>query len=414
MVIVVIAVVAGSVGGYYYLHRSSGGGSQVVDDGPTFYQALGQLNASVQSTPGGPWTLYTVYGIATSVPFAPSALGWQRNNETVNSCGHLLDGLTLWNGSIPLFNGTFNSGTAPFWQLLYFSNSSRSILVATDVLGVPRVFPAIPMSSPCIVGSVLGLDPWSYADAYFTHLPSDSPALAASASAVVGPQWFSENPRTFEAYRYGNNYWGSGNPSGYLINFERCGEVGFAGDQPFASISLTRDGAFWGAFIGTEGCGNDNVSGGLSPYRLGFSSAALVSGGNATLATASFQAISVGPPPFSDAAGIVSWMIHLNLTSPAGSVLPPAESTCRGWVLAIDDCIAGSSGWFAVLQSPYGEWLDSYGASVSGSNWSIPNVSIVSNQQIVIICPASWNVTGDVLAASSTTADAPLSGSVTL
>ena len=152
------------------------------------------------------------------------------------------------------------------------------------------------------------------------------------------------------------------------------------------------------------------------PYEIGFAHPSITSASGAVYATIPFQAmVGNGSGGFyPDASGIVSWMTHLNLTNRTGSVLPPAQPTCREWVPTIGDCSANRSGWFVVLESPYGEWLDSYGASVAGSNWSVPNVSIVSNQQLVIVCPAEWNVTGDVLTVSSTTAEVLLSGSVTL
>ncbi len=393
--------------------------AKTIADGPTFDHALDQLNASVQGTSGGPWTLYTVYGVAAPVPFSPSALGWIEQNRTVNSCGQLLNGLTLWNGSIPLFNGTFNSGTAPFWQFFYFSNASQSILIATDVLGKTQVFPPMAMSSPCMEGSSLSYEPWGYANAYFKQLPSDSSVLAETATATVGAEWLNQDGPVFETYRFGNNYWGSGNPSGYIINFERCGDVGSAGVQPFASIGLTATGSFFGSFIGDEGCGNVAEIGPppvLYPYQLGFSSPSAVVSNRSTYVTLPFQALltnqsgTVG----TDAGGIVSWMVHLRLTNASGTALPAGPVTCGTWVPTDRDCPANSSGWFAVLQSPYGEWLDSYGSSTQGSNWSVPNVSLVSNQQFVVVCPASWNITGDVLTASSTTPNAPLSGSGTL
>jgi hypothetical protein len=419
VVVAVIAVVlAAGVGSYLVLVQPPGNTkSTVVDDGPTFRQALGQVNASVQDASGGPWTLYTVYGVAATVPFSPSALGWIEQNQTVNSCVQLLNGLTLWNGSIPLFTGTFDSGTAPFWQIMYFSNSSNDILVATDVLGVPHVFPPVSMTSPCM--AELGYEPWNYANAYFKQLPSDSSALAETATATAGAAWLNQNGPMFEAYRFGNNYWGSGNPPGYVINFERCGDVGSAGVQPFASIDLTANGSFFESFIGYEGCGNVEEIGpppGLYSYELGFSSPHTVNSSGSIYVTIPFQALLTNQSGVvgTDANGVVSWMVHLNLTNASGAPLPTVRSTCGTWVPTNQDCPADSAGWFAILESPYGEWLDSYGSSTQGPNWSIPNVSFVSNQQLVIVCPSTWNVTGDTLTASTTTADAPLSGSATL
>ena len=422
MAILASCVVIASVAGGYAVWNDWTKGMQglppVRADGPTFYQALSQINASVQTASGGPWTLYTVYGVATPAPFSPSALGWSNQNLTVNSCGALFNGLTLWNGSIPLFNGTFDSGTAPFWQIMYFSNASHSILVATDVLGQPHAYPPIPMTSPCMAGSSLAFEPWALAR-MFNPLPVDSPTLAGSAVSALGTGWFANNRAAFEAYRFGSNYWGSGNPGGLVINFERCGEVGEAGVQPAASVGVSPAGKFVTSFVGVEGCGNVANIGPplvLFSYELGFSRPSTSVTAGSTYVALPFQALltnSTGTVS-TDASGIVSWMVRLNLTSGTGVALPPAGSLCDEWVSSIRDCAANSSGWFAVLQSPYGAWLDSYGTSVAGPNWTVPNVSLVSNQQIVLVCPSAWNVTGDVLSVTTTTLSAPLIGSATL
>lgn len=411
-------VIASGVASYFALIPRTGKTNTVVDDGPTFYQALGQLNRTVGVTPGGPWILYTAYGVATPVPFSPNALGWISQNLTVNSCGALFNGLTLWNGSIPLFNGTMDSGTAPFWQIMYFSNSSQSILVATDVLGNPHVYSAIPMTSPCMMGSSLASDPWGWAKV-LDPLPVDSPPLARSAVNALGAGWFANNPGVFEAYRFGSNYWGSGNPAGLVINFERCGEVGRAGVQPAASVGVSSAGDVVTRFVGVEGCGNVAKIGPppvLFSFQLGFSRPSTVVSGESMYITAPFQALLTNRSGTvsTDASGIVSWMVRLNLTNAAGVALPVAGSSCSEWVSSTGNCVANKTGWFPALQSPSGAWLDSYGATSSGVNWSVPDVSLVSNQQVVIVCPTSWNVTGDILVASSMATDAPVSGSVAL
>ena len=417
-VCVAALAVVGALLVWYPWNRAAPASPPDRADGPTFYQALGQVNASVENTSGGPWTLYTVYGIATPVPFSPSALSWNEQNETVNSCGHLFNGLTMWNGSIPLFNGTYNSGTAPFWQFFYFSNVSDEILVASNVLGVPQVFPPIPIWSPCMNGSALGLDPLSFAKV-LEPLPANSPTLASAAVGALGPKWFADNPSTFEAFRFGNNYWGSGNPGGLIVNFERCGEVGEAGVQPFASVGLSSAGSFVTSFVGIEGCGNIYSLGPppvVLPWKIGFSNVSTVVSGEGSYSTIPFQALVENNTGgyYPDAHGIVSWMIRLTLTNSTGVVLPTATSSCGGWVPTASDCGANGTGWFLLLLSPYGQWLDSYGATSTGANWSAPAVSIVSNQQMVLVCPSTWNLTGDVLSASSATSNVTLSGSVNL
>ena len=420
--IAALTVAAGSLAGYLYVQQRSGRSSAVVDDGPTFYEALSQLNTSVQGTPGGPWTLYTAYGVAAPVPFSPSALGWNRQNLTVNSCGAQFGGLTLWNGSIPLFNGTYNSGTAPFWQFMYFSNATQRILVATDVVGQPHVYPPILMLSPCMTGSSLANEPWAWARV-LNPLPADSPTLARTAVERLGANWFAGNQPVTETYRFGNNYWGSGNPGGLVMNFERCGETGEAGVQPKSSVVMNESGAFVTSFVGAQGCGNVYTLGPppvILPYQFAFLSPSTLLSGGGGYTTIAFQAaveaVSNGTLGgwYPDAHGIVSWMSRLSLVNATGTPLPSAKPTCPEWVPAIGDGAAESAGWFVVLLSRDGGWLDAYGVSAGGANWSLPNVAVVSNQQMVVVCPSTWDVAGYTLAANSTTPSVILSGSVSL
>jgi hypothetical protein len=79
----------------------------------------------------------------------------------------------------------------------------------------------------------------------------------------------------------------------------------------------------------------------------------------------------------------------------------------------LTDCRASGSGWYAVLLSSSGSWLDAYPSSPNGSAWEIPNVSLVSNQYLVVVVPGSWNVTGDIFSMNGTVAVVGVSGSST-
>ena len=146
---VAIIAIAGGLGGFFILNGQDGKSSTIVNDGPTFHDALGAVNLSVNTVSGGPWVLSQVYGVASPVPSSPTSWGWGEYDNTLASCQAAFNGLTIWNGTIPLFDGSFNSGTAPFWQFVFFSNTTLQILVATDVLGVVHAYPPILMSSPC-------------------------------------------------------------------------------------------------------------------------------------------------------------------------------------------------------------------------------------------------------------------------
>jgi len=151
--VAVVMTVAGGLGTFLVLEQKAGSSPTIVADGPNFYQALGNLNSSVANASGGPWQLYSAVGIASQVSFSPNVISYYTLNASVvpNSCQATLSGLTMFNGTIPTFDGTFNSGTAPFWQFAFYSNATKEILVGTDVLGTPRLSLPFSLTNPCVL-----------------------------------------------------------------------------------------------------------------------------------------------------------------------------------------------------------------------------------------------------------------------
>jgi hypothetical protein len=81
----------------------------------------------------------------------------------------------------------------------------------------------------------------------------------------------------------------------------------------------------------------------------------------------------------------------------------------------VADCVANNSGWFAVILSAGGEWLDSYGSLPGGgAGWSEPNTALVSHQQLVIVVPSGWNLSGDRFSPISTITTSTVTGIFTL
>ena len=428
----VVVVVVGLGGYFYFAHRPGPVAAPVIADGPTFYQALGALNSSVGNESGGPWLLFSVYGIAAPVPFSPNLIGYVHTNITVNSCGAAFNGLTLWNGTIPLFNGTFDSGTAPFWQLAYFSNSSQEILVGTDVLGHPHVFPAIPYPSACM--------PWydfPGNEANWTA-PSEFPTVDTSSAAGVAwgssldssipgswsvGQMVSRDGPMVEIMTAGPGiFMGLGDTvSAYGIIFDRCGEVGVAGVQPLLGVGIGSNGSLLGSGNLTHNCailksGPPGYSGG---YALLYSSPSTNVTSTTRSVTIGFQVANAYPngtvAGFYDEVGLANWMTSWNLTSASGQRLPLAMPTCRGWVPSIADCGANASGWYAVVLSASGEWINSYGSLPGGGvGWSAPVTSFVSHQQFVIVTPRTWSLTGANLSVASTNSTVEIFGSLSL
>ncbi len=417
IVVSILVVSAGGLGAWLYLaeHGSSGAVTVSKADGPTFYQALSALNGSVASQSGEPWTLYAVWGIASPLAFSPNAFGWSSYNLTVNSCQAQFNGLTLWNGTIPLFNGSFNSGTAPFWQFAFFSNASQSILIATDVLGIAHVYPPMSMSSTCAEATSLSGEPWEWAGS-FSPFPANSPVMAQSAWNARGDLWMTMNEPAYEVFVMGFSYWGSANPEGLIVKFARCGEVGATSVQPVLDVILNSDGSWSNYLDGLQGCG-DVIT--LNPlvygsYYLDFATTNVSSESGTLRINQSMQVTYGKGVGNSDASGLVSWMTTLNLSDSAGQLLESGTPGCATWVSSVANCSADSSGWYAVLTSPTGAWLDSYPSSDGASTWEIPNVSFASNQCLDVVVPSAWNVTGDTLSFNGTAPHAAVNGAAVI
>ncbi|MGA8302695.1 MAG: hypothetical protein WA691_04830 [Thermoplasmata archaeon] len=413
-----LVILAGGLGGYFILNHLGGGGVVTVDDGPTFYKALGSVNSSVADVMGGPWILSQVFGIATPVPSSPSVFGWPGSYPmTLSSCQAAFNGLTIWNGSIPLFDGTFNSGTAPFWQLVYFSNVSQQLLVGTDVLDVVHVFSPIAMSSACAMYSGLGVEPWVSSWTFDRWaFPANSPAMAASAWNAVGESFVTSLAKQpTEMYYMGDLNFGSGQPAGTQTKFFLCGTVGSAGVTQgldvFTNVYDTADVTGW--FNYTLGCTPtyDNFT--AIPVEMKFFNSTVDNGATTMALRQAFQLLSIWNSTYSPSGslGINSWMISLNLTSGSGHRVAVSGSGCSAWVPSLGYCAANSSGWYAVLISGNGGWQGSFGASPSGPGWDYPVIPLASNESLAVIVPSSWNVSGYSLDVTSTTTQLPLFGS---
>ncbi len=423
-------IVAGLLGGWYFVESQSHVGPTIVDDGPNFYQVLSALNASVEREPGGPWSIFSIMGLAAQDHFSPNIQGPFNLNLSVNACQAELNGLTLWNGTIPLFHGTFNSGTAPFWQLAYFSNATKQVLVATDVQGTSHVFGPIPFSSDCVYA---WFDFWLSPVYWATHiyangtLPVNSPVAAQVAwnhfnTTNIEQSWIDENNPMVEVLTsgpgpfvdqpgLGEGAWG--------IYFMGCGIAGKAAWQPNIQAYTDRNGSYLGQFNASRTCALQNYPPARAAYYATLFASPRVTAYGGTIAISIPYQLAIGEFNGSltgdyDAWGLANWMVSMNLTTPSGQRLPMGSPNCSGWVPAISDCAANDSGWYAVLLSEGGGWLASYGATQNGPGWTVPVTAMVSHQQIVVVAPSSWNATGDVLSWNSTVSTSTVRGSVTL
>jgi hypothetical protein len=424
-ILIAAVIVVGSVAGAeIVLLESTPGHVAIVSDGPTLYQSLAAVNASVVDELGGPWSLFSLFGVAAQVPFSANVLPYGSSvNGTVNVCGKAFDGLTLWNGSLPTFDGSFSSGTAPFWQFAYFSNVSQQILVATDVLGVVHAYAPVPVSGPCRPWYDLDDPTPSFWTADLASFPANSPGAARTALQSLGGAAPSGALPWVEIYASGPGFFG---PLGDLpkqlgIYFDRCGEENVSGIQPLLAVTEGLGGQYQGAAELNETCALLSSGHGAydGVYALQPSTPELTSGPSAQWFTIPFQVALAYPNGTLtgdyDGWGLANWMANFQLTNRTGAVLPTATPTCPRWQASLQGCPANTSGWFAVVVSASGEWINSFGELVTGQDgWSVPVTALVSNQQLVVVVPVEWDPTGDSLSVSSAVSTSTVEATIEL
>lgn len=437
--LVAILVVAGSFGGWYILQQTtrSPSGPTVLDDGPTFYQALASLNSSVTTESGGPWSIFSVMGIASQAAYSPSVKGYVSFNASVpvNGCQAALNGLSMFNGSIPIFTGTFNSGTAPFWQFAYYSNTTSEVLVGTNTLGTPHLFSPFPLQSTCTnAWGDFQLDPSRWVGQIYNNssFTPNSPIAAGVVWGNVDTGYLDRHQPLVELFTSGPAMLAATQdlPYGVFgVDFVSCGLAGFTGYKTdwatgygMAYYSgVDKSGQYAGAFNATTNCFLGNtpaVPGAVTgAYQLLLSNATTSTATDTTWFTASMAvnfALTSGGEYY-DMWGLANWMTSWNLTTPSDSRLPLGMPACTSWVLSVVDCVANSSGWYVAVLSASGGWINAYGALPNGTaGWSEPVSPFVSHQQLVIVAPSSWNIAGDELAGSSTVIICTVVGSVAL
>lgn len=347
------------------------------------------------------------YALEAPVPNALSSNGF---NATLATCDRL-EGVTPWNSSgIPVFTGAFTSGAAPFWSFLV-ENATHEFVFATDLLGASRIYTA-QVSTPCAIAAGLaGVAPVN------GTITTDSAAVARMAFSAAG----APGSRAARVASPFGEYlvlggaqveYADASPFGWVVNYFRCDVVGIAGTQNYSAVGTIADGDPWFVDQGWLTC-----TGIVPTYVLAFSTTSNVTpaGQSGTYLATPFQVTRhANNTSYFDLSGLQTWMTELTLENRSGVALQATSATCARWVASLAACPASSSGWFAVLLSADGGWLDSFPSGGSSTNWTIPNVIMASHESVVLVAPSSWNVTGDKLAADASSPVPSVSGSVTL
>jgi hypothetical protein len=384
---------------FHFGSPATGPTSPTPVTGLSFDEALSVTNSTVGNESGGPWTLFSVIGIAAPDPVWPfTTLDYPADCQSVA-------GPSIWNSSKIPTTSDLTSGVLPFWSLLYF-NANDSVLAGVTTERVVQVIGPILPSTPCghqlapLVHNATKIQP-----------PIDSTGAANVAWAAAGASYVSTNRGAVAYFKFGVSQLGnSWSGPAWTVIYWSCGLPGYGLNQNFSAVGVTSLSNPPTVLTGYFGCS-------LSNFALSFLNQTTMPGQNGTSLTQS--SITVGSTvsgiTIPNTVGLVSWMSDLNLTNTtSGHRDPLATVLCNGTALGLASCRGSAGGWYAALVAPGGAWLDVYSNRSGTPGWLYSNVPVYSGDFLTVSLPMSWTGTAQSLSAGSTTTQIAISGSTSL
>ena len=369
----------------------------------TFRTAWSSVAHAFEGFANGSWTVRFAEGAAADAPWSPPAVLWdQTNPPDWDACAGQLSGvstLTFWNSSQYPFSTsstTFSSGSAPLWTFI-FNGTGTSTFVVSWLRGQVIINGDLGPASPCfslgppwngVFGSS-GLGPVSpgseldsneIASAAIAEGPSAAqghvdlvpvPPTPAFALYFPGPQ---SVPITVNA------------PNTWVVSYGECGMAGQLG----SSFTLTDY-----LFNATTGVGNQWFSTHLTCsdayYLLNMTRRPVLNPPSPSgvyrewNVTSSFLSSAIPPAwsPSDLSTSLLQWRVIT--TGNTGTSIPPAQAGCGTSSLNLSSCPAPSSGWYAVLLSTNGAWLDSYPTVANGTAWIVPGLQVADGDRMVLV-----------------------------
>lgn len=407
--VIVVCVASIGVGGWVYLNRFPSGAT-VRSGTTTGLAALAMVEIGLPDPAGQSWTLFSDIGIASPTPFTPWVLGGDPNSSanqlaTIWACGSL-PLATVWNVSgLSSQLGNVSDGYAPFWQFMFVNQSSSGQLtfaIGSYSQGRVEVVGPLAQTSGCIED--LGLGPGiPMLGASRPNLETDvgGPLAYANAAWEFGPDfkpyallWLDGLPMI--ANTGSDSFYSTGGIA-WQASYYNCG---LAGGVPPPDTVNSYHVSVWSQD------GTPMVSGPVSvafnctlpKYELA-GVLQQVSGGQDA---ASPQVGITVSGPFGEGIqtnvqGLGAWMMDPSLADRNQTSLAPTLDLCPTWVSDLASCPPPSGGWYAVLLSPSGQWLDSYGVVNGTPAWAAPNVPVLTNETFAILASTATNLTGATL-----------------
>jgi hypothetical protein len=364
----------------------------------TFDTANRMVTPIVSATSGGPWSISLAEGIAAAGAWSPTLSMWGLNATwapTIAACQSLLSGpslFTFWNDSAyPAASGAavFESGGAGLWTFVYL-NASHAALVVSVLDGRTISNGVLPPNSPCVnfggpfraTTSYLNpanvTDPSSFAAGNYAGITDgDAPGTGPTAAFyILGNPAL---PVSFLAPGY-NQEWST--------YYGTCGAPGVAGHVIYAGapVGIPHHPGYEQQVTVGNYCYQSLdglLPGAKSVWSLG--STFYASWPISVLTDTSTRPVAPAGP-LTTSLFSMSVMLNSGL-GPYSFAFTSGQPTCAVGTNSVPACVGVAQTWYAVLLNPAGTIVDTYPSISGATSWTVPNVPIQTNDQIVLVSP---------------------------
>lgn len=402
-VVVIVAALTASAGAAFYLERPIPAAPAAYSLPPagwaTFDTAWKDVAGSLARFANGSWTISFAEGVAADEPWSPPASYY---GTVWSACEAQLSGIstvTFWNASeYPASQSPddFSSGSAPLWTFILNGTGTQTFVV-TWLLDKIILNGALEPGGPCFDTDLFT----DYGRPINPALWLDSSVIAgevnqANAAALTGPSGTSEAlpvPPTPAAALYfpGTQAFagGWGGPAEWSFVYSTCGLEDRFGNSTFFAYtpSAIAKGpapiliAGWFPCYRSDYFVQFNATRGFEPQDQ--------DGAYFEWETnVSFLTSSV--PATWNLTDLSTSLFGLSLTytsSLSGGGPPSVLAQCGPGSNNLSSCPIPNSGWYGVLLSRSGTWLDSFPASANGTRWTVPGVPLASQDVFVLLGP---------------------------
>lgn len=416
IIAIVIAAGAASYVVYQETRPSSAPSPSPPKGWTTLDGAWTAVSDAFSALANGSWNISFAEGVAADGHWSPPATLFNFvGGPAWTACESQLSGissLTFWNAShYPATESAtdFTSGAAPLWTFI-FNGTGTLTFVASWFLGKVILNAALGPGSVCLQYEIFS-PPAYQRVAPSQELNSDVIAKEVGAEAEylsrigstggLTPLPVPPNPGV-ALYLPGPQllpYILTGQPQ-WTLAYTTCGLNGFYGTSaPFTGYLMNStavpSGHSYSWIIGPGPCYD-------TEYLVRLNRTAVVgapgTGGQYFEWKTNVTFMTSAVPSHWKLSDLSTSLFGFQLGSPPPSSgsLPSSEALCGPGSQNLTECPAPATGWYAVLLSPTGAWLDSYPTSPNGTQWAIPDVPVSSGDLIAFVGSGGYPSTDSI------------------